>query len=201
MVRPIILLALVALGACSSPGDLTYVAPAQIVAGPAVVADVTVTDKRDEKPNRVATIRGGYGNPVKVMDTTKPVATEVQDVFVKALTLRGMLRSGAPTHFEVVLHTLYGDQFMGRKVDLMFDLIVRDDTNRVIYSDRVTGKDYEFTFFRQRHLCLHRYARQSGSSDAEQIGGRIARQDRAPQRASAHGPSLAGELAKNWPLP
>lgn len=146
MMRPIILLALVALGACSSPGDLTYVAPPQIVAGPAVVADVTVTDKRDEKPNRVATIRGGYGNPVKVMDTTKPVATEVQDVFVKALTLRGMLRSGAPTHFEVVLHTLYGDQFMGRKVELMFDLIVRDDTNRVIYSDRVTGKDYEFTF-------------------------------------------------------
>lgn len=146
MVRPIILLALVALGACSSPGDLTYIAPPHIVAGPAVVADVTVTDKRDEKPNRVATIRGGYGNPVKVMDTTKPVATEVQDVFVKALTLRGMLRNGAPTHFEVVLHTLYGDQYVGRKVDLMFDLIVRDDRNRVIYSDRMTGKDYEFTF-------------------------------------------------------
>lgn len=146
MVRPVILLALVALGACSSPGDLTYIAPPQIIAGPAVVADVTVTDKRDEKPNRIATIRGGYGNPIKVMDTTKPVATEVQDVFVKALTLRGMLRSGAPTHFEVVLHTLYGDQYMDRKVDLMFDLIVRDDTNRVVYSDRVTGKDYEFTF-------------------------------------------------------
>ncbi|GEM_PF-6627561 len=146
MMRPMFLLALLALAACSSPGNLAYIPPPQIVAGPPVVADVTVTDKRDEKPNRIATIRGGYGNPVKVMDTTKPVATEVQDIFVEALTRRGMLRSGAPAHFEIVLHTLYGDQYMGRKVELMFDLIVRDAANRVVYSDRVTGKDYEFTF-------------------------------------------------------
>lgn len=144
--RPVFLLVLFALAACSSPGNLTYIPPTQIIAGPPVVADVIVTDKRDEKPNRIATIRGGYGNPVKVMDTTKPVATEVQDIFVEALTQRGMLRPGGPAHFEIVLHTLYGDQYIGRKVDLMFDLIVRDGANRVIYSDRVTGKDYEFTF-------------------------------------------------------
>ncbi len=135
------------LASCSSPGTLGYTAPTTILPGPAVVTTVEVIDKRDEKPNRVATVRGGYGNPLKVMDTTNPVADEVRVVFTKALAARGMLRDAGPYRFQVTLHTLYGDQFIGRKAEAMFDLVVTDAAGRVTYSDRIVEKDYEFTFF------------------------------------------------------
>jgi len=111
------------------------------------VAGVIVLDRRDEKPNRVATIRGGYGNPLKVLDTTEPVATVVQAVITKALDQRQMLAAGGAYRFEVTLNTLYGDQFMGRKAELKMDLAVLDRANQTIYTDTIAADSYAFTFF------------------------------------------------------
>jgi len=36
------------------------------------VSAVSTLDQRDRKPNRIATIRGGYGNPLKVLDRPSP---------------------------------------------------------------------------------------------------------------------------------
>jgi uncharacterized lipoprotein YajG len=138
-----------ALAACSSPGNLAYAPPQTVTQGQPTVSSVEVTDKRDEKPNRIATIRGGYGNPLKVLDTTTPVANEVQKVFTDALRARGMLTAdrAGPYRFQVVLHTLYGDQYIGRKAEAKFDLTVVDATGRPIYRDTIARNDYEFTFF------------------------------------------------------
>ncbi len=135
------------LTACSSPGTLSYSPPAHLVSGPAVIMAVEVLDKRDEKPNRIATIRGGYGNPLKVMDTTTPVADQVRAVLIKALQARSMLSDSGPDRIQVTLYTLYADHYMGRKAELLFDFVVSDRTGRSIYADRITKKDYEFTFF------------------------------------------------------
>ncbi|MGI4955549.1 MAG: YajG family lipoprotein [Janthinobacterium lividum] len=138
---------LVGLSACSTPGTLNYT-PQQVgELGPKAVAGVIVLDRRDEKPNRVATIRGGHGNPLKVLDTTEPVATVVQAVITKALDQRQMLAAGGPYRFQVTLNTLYGDQFMGRKAELKMDLAVLDRTNQTIYADTIAAESYAFTFF------------------------------------------------------
>jgi hypothetical protein len=118
------------------------------VPGPrASVASVTVIDKRDEKPNRVATIRGGYGNPLKVLDTPAPVADQVAAVFTRALELRGMLAPAAPFRFAVTLNTLYGDQYLGRRAEIKLDLAVIDRAGQVVYSDHISDGSYDFTFF------------------------------------------------------
>lgn len=140
-------LLLLAVSACSTPGSLSYRPAGAVVPGPPrSVSAVAVVDHRDEKPNRVATIRGGYGNPLKVLDTTTPVAEEVRKVFTDALQARAMLAPTGPYHFDVTLQTLYGDQFIGRKTELKMDLAVLDAANRVVYRDSVTDHDYEFTF-------------------------------------------------------
>lgn len=144
----LICLCLLGVGGCSASGSLGYLVPPTVEQGPlASVSGVTVVDKRDEKPNRVATIRGGYGNPLKVLDTTTPVATEVAAVFTRALQTRGMLASSGPYRFLVTLDTLYGDQFMGRRAEIKIEMIVLDQANRPIYSDSVSDGSYEFTFF------------------------------------------------------
>ena len=135
------------LAGCSTPGTLNYVPQQAGEIGPRVVAGVIVLDKRDEKPNRIATIRGGYGNPLKVLDTTEPVATVVQVVVTKALEQRQMLAPGGPYRFQITLNTLYGDQFMGRKAELKMELVVLDRAGQGIYTDNVIGDSYAFTFF------------------------------------------------------
>ena len=139
---------LIGLAACSSPGSLNYQPPETVFrAKEPTVAAVQVIDERDEKPNRIATIRGGYGNPLKVMDTVEPVSIEVQKVFTKALADRGMLTDAGPYRFRVRLHTLYANQFTGRNAEINFDLIVLDRADRQIYSDTIKQSKYEFTFF------------------------------------------------------
>lgn len=147
--RVFVVLVGVFLAACSSPGSLGYVPPATITAGPPVVTSVQVVDQRNEKPNRVATIRGGYGNPLKVLDTTTPVAQEVQNVFVRALQARGMMApdDSGPYRFQVDLLTLYGNQYLGRKAEVKFTLTVFDRAGRPVYRDTIARDDYEFTFF------------------------------------------------------
>lgn len=86
MIAPLCLLA-----ACSTTGTLSYIPSGDPAPGPRnSVSTVTVADHRDEKPNRVATIRGGYGNPLKVLDTPVPVSDVVASVFNAALARRQM---------------------------------------------------------------------------------------------------------------
>jgi|SRR6185437_4199898 hypothetical protein len=74
---PVIMLVL-ALGACNTVSDLTY-APTIAVqqSGVPTVASVTATDQRKEDPTRLATVMGTFGNPLKTLDTAKPVKDEV----------------------------------------------------------------------------------------------------------------------------
>lgn len=47
----------------------------------------------------------------------------------------------------MTLDTLYGDQFIGRKAEIKLSLTVYDRASKAMYSDTLTDKDYEFTFF------------------------------------------------------
>ena len=149
--RNFLLLALVCLvAACSSPGSLSYTPetpPIPALGLRDTVSAVVVYDSRDEKPNRLATIRGGYGNPIKVLDTPIPVADVVAAVWTTALNRRQMLAPTGPFRFQIVMKTLYGDQFMGRKAELLMDLAVYNRAGQVVYRDTVKDGSYNFTLF------------------------------------------------------
>lgn len=149
--RKFFLLALVCfVAACSSPGSLSYTPetpPIPALGLRDTVSAVVVYDSRDEKPNRLATIRGGYGNPLKVLDTPIPVADVVAAVWTTALNRRQMLAPTGPFRFQIVMKTLYGDQFMGRKAELLMDLAVYNRAGQVVYRDTVKDGSYNFTLF------------------------------------------------------
>lgn len=143
---PTFLLTLLALAACSSPGTIGYTPPFNLVAGPpAALAAVAVEDVRDEKPNRIATVRGGYGNPAYVMDTPAPVGALVQTAFLNALAARNItVAAGANRHLRIVLRTLYGDQYLGRKAVIDLDVQVLNTANALTYEDSVKDTTYVF---------------------------------------------------------
>ena len=119
----LMMLACLALQACQSTGDIVYAPTVALVPGPpASIAAVTTKDIRDEKPNRLATVRGIYGNPAKVFDTTRPVADEVSEVFTAALRARGMLATTAGYRISLLLRTYYGDTYVARRAFIDIDL-------------------------------------------------------------------------------
>lgn len=142
--------ALLGLAACSSTGSLTYAPTVPVTPGPpSSVSAVTATDRRDEKPNRFATVRGGYGNPAYVRDTPRPVAEEVAAVFTGALRARGMLAASgnAPYRIQLILRLFYGNQYFSREAHIDLDLVVTDLSGREVYKDTVKDKREEFELF------------------------------------------------------
>lgn len=146
----LVALILLGLASCSSTGSLDYAPTVAITAGtPASIASVTATDTRDEKPNRLATVRSGYGNPAYVQDTARPVAEEVASVFTKALQARGMLSSqaSAPYRVQLVLRTFYANKMFNRTAYIDIDFTLVDRTGRTVYQDGVKEQRDQFKLF------------------------------------------------------
>ncbi len=139
------------LGACASTGSIDYVPTAVAVPGPpAAISAVAVVDSRDEKPNRIATIRGGYGNPVYVLDLDKPVADAVSAIVSKALLARGMLSPPgvAPYRMQIVIRALYGNQYLSQNAYVDMDLLVYDRSGQTVYQDTIKDHAEEGAFFK-----------------------------------------------------
>ena len=85
--RILFLLLVVTLSACGTTHvSLKYSAPPAIVqasarAQPLLVG--TFTDKRGEPATWLGAIRGGYGNPLKNLESDKPVAELVKAAFLE----------------------------------------------------------------------------------------------------------------------
>jgi uncharacterized lipoprotein YajG len=103
------------LSACStSKGGLRYATPATstttTAAGNAAIG--RFADERGEPANWLGAIRGGFGNPLKRIETEQPVADVVQSAFADALRSRGLLATeGARTRIEGTIRRLDGDKF------------------------------------------------------------------------------------------
>jgi len=141
-----------ALGACSNTtSDMHYTPPTGVVTAAApAVASVTVVDQRKEEAHRLATIMGGYGNPLKTLDLSRPVKDEVADAFADGLRARGLLeRAGhGPFRIELLIRKYDADMIMGSTARIDLDLSVIDEaTQKVIYKDTVTNQRSDFHFF------------------------------------------------------
>lgn len=143
-------LALVVGGCSNTVSGLAYAPVPSVAAGtrPAVGA-VVATDRRKEEPHLLATIMGGFGNPLKQLRTPKPVKDEVADAVTEGLRARGLLAAGgaAPFRVELVVRTFDADMIIGRTARIDLGLAVIDGAGRTVYEDAVTDSQSETKFF------------------------------------------------------
>jgi hypothetical protein len=117
LVLSMLCLGLTACGTTQMP--LTY-APtaAPVVVSRPVVTVGTVTDRREggrEDPRWIGTIRGGFGNPIKMLEAPEPVTEVVRKAFTDALALRGMLAPAAPRYALLVEVVQFKADQLGRR--------------------------------------------------------------------------------------
>ncbi|MDB5396938.1 MAG: hypothetical protein JWM91_4444 [Rhodospirillales bacterium] len=136
-------------GCSSTVSTLQYTptGPVQVVSAPTVGA-VTATDRRKEAPNRLATIMGGFGNPLKTLDTAKPVKDEVADAFLEGLRVRGLLAPNdqAPFRLALVTRKFDSDQYIGRGARIDLRMSVVDRAGRTVFEDSATDEESEAAF-------------------------------------------------------
>jgi len=151
LATPVAMMLALALGACSNTvSDLAYMP--QVAVQPAAaptVASVTATDQRKEEPTRLATIMGGFGNPLKTLDTAKPVKDEVATAFAAGLRARGLLAPSdqAPYRIELLVRKFDADMIIGRTARIDLGLSVLDTSGRTVYQDSATDSESETKFF------------------------------------------------------
>jgi uncharacterized lipoprotein YajG len=151
LVAPVAMMLAFTLSACSNTvSDLTYTP--QVAVQPAAVpaiASVTAIDQRKEDPTRLATIMGGFGNPLKTLDTAKPVKDEIAAAFTSGLKARGLLAPGAqaPYRIELVVRKFDADMLIGRTARIDLSLSVLDSSGRAVYQDSASGSESETKFF------------------------------------------------------
>ncbi len=138
------------LGACNSVSSLRYVPTDSIaVATTPSVGGVTSTDQRKEDPKRLATVVGGLGNPLKTLDTAKPVKDEVADAFTEGLRVRGLLTPNgqAPFRLALVIRKFDADMIVGRTGRIDMTMSVIDQSGHTVYEDTATDSESEEKFF------------------------------------------------------
>lgn len=117
------------------------VAPASAGAPSVVLGEVV--DARGEGDTWLGAVRGGWGNPMGVVRTDRPVGEVVQQSFRDALAARGLLApagSAGPQHREVRVrvHTLATDRYYRSRATADFSIEAVDRaTGRTLYTDRV----------------------------------------------------------------
>jgi uncharacterized lipoprotein YajG len=117
-------------------------------AGSPVVGAVAETDQRKEQPRQLATIQGGFGNPLKTLETAKPVKDEIADAFAQGLGARGLMASNAQAPFRValVVRAFDADMIIGRQARINLTLSLVNQAGATVYEDSVTDSESDMKF-------------------------------------------------------
>jgi len=140
---------MLSLAACSTDVRLSYTPPVNAFrSGPPVISVVNAVDQRKEAPNRLATIMGGFGNPLKILNTVQPVKDEVAAVFVQGLEARGLRQNDGrgPYRIDLTIRKFDADMIMGSTARIDIDLSLADSTGQQVYRDTASGQKSDFHF-------------------------------------------------------
>jgi uncharacterized lipoprotein YajG len=141
------------LNACSTtPVQLSYnsaaLSPGQ--AAP-IVAVGDVVDNRDHDPKWLGAIRGGYGNPIKTLETEQPVSEVVKTTLSEGLSADGLLAKGKSKYRLNVILTQFDCNQVGRREAhiLMQVSLIEAGSEQEVYkktlkADKVTGSRITF---------------------------------------------------------
>ncbi|HTH97783.1 MAG TPA: YajG family lipoprotein [Stellaceae bacterium] len=151
MKRLLILAFSLSLAACSnSVSSLKYTPSTAIVpVAQSTISGVSAVDRRKEEPTRLATVMGGFGNPLKTLDTASPVSEEVAAAFAEGLRQRGMLAADGHAPFRLVLtvHKMDADMIIGRTARLDFTMDVVNAAGKTVYEDTAVDSVSDEKFF------------------------------------------------------
>jgi len=133
MLRTTVTLVLaVLLSSCASaPVVVNYRASATAAAFPAAAGNLVVqrfVDDRGEPPRWLGAIRGGFGNPLKVIETDEPVAAVVQTAFTEGVRARGAAGSATAKRFEIrgTIKKLDCSQYVRREAHGIIEVAIVD---------------------------------------------------------------------------
>lgn len=107
----------------------------------------TVIDHREHAPNWLGAIRGGFGNPLKTLETDTPVNQVVADAVETGLRQRGLLSSGSDHQYRLSADLMQFDcnQYVRREAHIKLNVKVTDiSSGKEVYSkllvkDKVEG--------------------------------------------------------------
>ena len=145
----ILLMALGAVAGCvTDTVSLGYKPSAAIAAANSgvVISVGTFVDQRGETPTWIGAVRGGYGNPVKTLQTDKPVATLVQTAFADGLRARGLLATNANAgayQLSGTIKKLDCSQYVRREAHAIIDVSVFDPSGRQVFTQTYTADELE----------------------------------------------------------
>jgi hypothetical protein len=113
---------------------INYSPPAQMTAAPSSEADVSVgrfSDDRGEPPNWLGAIRGGYGNPLKKLESDQPVSELVTQVFAAGLKARGLAAESSTAQYALTgsIKELDCSQFARKEANVQIQLVVHESKN------------------------------------------------------------------------
>jgi hypothetical protein len=87
----------------------------------------TFSDQRGETPTWYGAIRGGFGNPLKVLESDKPIASIVQEAFANGVRARGMNPEGSSAlQLSGVIRKLDCNQMVRREATVEIELVLTD---------------------------------------------------------------------------
>lgn len=146
--RSFALLALLWITGCSTTDAPLSYSPASPIQplGPPAIGAVTATDLRHEDdPGWYGAVRGGFGNPIKVLRTPQPLADTVAAAFRAALAQRGALGStaSAPLALRIEIATFLTDQYINRECTIELRLTLRTRDGTVVYADAPSTDQHE----------------------------------------------------------
>jgi len=144
------LLLALALAACTNSVGLKYAPGSGIAKFDAPIAPVAVgvfDDQRGEPANWLGAIRGGYGNPLKNLESDQPVASLVQAAFVAGLQARGVAVEPASAALQIsgTVRQLDCNQYARQEANVEIDVAVTDKAsgkrsfNRTYQASKLDG--------------------------------------------------------------
>ncbi|NJD05087.1 MAG: hypothetical protein FIA97_01135 [Methylococcaceae bacterium] len=147
--RIVLVLATLLLSACGTTSvGLRYtpkVPPAKVsgIVAPVVVGGFV--DQRGESPKWIGAIRGGYGNPLKVLETEQPVSELVQKALAEGLRSRGITVTEEPGHSRItgVIRKFECSQYVRREAFATIEIAVADPAGKQRYSREFNAEALE----------------------------------------------------------
>jgi len=110
------------------------------------VAVGAFADDRGEPGNWLGAIRGGFGNPLKTLESAEPVSDVVAQAFADGLRARGLLAAAGAGRYTLSgsVRGLAGDQMARREASADLQVVLRDTaTQREVFSKGYKAENVE----------------------------------------------------------
>lgn len=101
------------------------------------------TDKRHDSPTWLGAVRGGFGNPLKNLESSEPVSTLIQTAYIDALKAKGVtINESAPLQISGTVLDLNCTQMAHREATAMIEVAVTEkSTGKIRLAQKYSAKN------------------------------------------------------------